>query len=145
VRRRRIGSGGTKLEQTEPRSVILASQIESAPVRLGPARQGLDLRGVVQLAVEPARFEQEERRLPVVASGLHPDLGDAPAAQPVAERLQLAPGRGEGPGLLLAVACGGVAGHPDGDLDLGLGDVQAGDPLGEQRLVLDVLHHRLLR
>jgi hypothetical protein len=30
VRRRRIGSGGTKLEATVPRSVILASQIESA-------------------------------------------------------------------------------------------------------------------
>jgi hypothetical protein len=35
VRRRRIGSGGTKLEQTEPRSVILASQIESARSVLG--------------------------------------------------------------------------------------------------------------
>jgi hypothetical protein len=35
VRRRRIGSGGTKLEQIMPRSVILASQIESARSVLG--------------------------------------------------------------------------------------------------------------
>jgi hypothetical protein len=35
VRRRRIGSGGTKLEATEPRSVILASQTESARSVLG--------------------------------------------------------------------------------------------------------------
>jgi len=35
VRSRRIGSGGTKLEQTEPRSVIRASQIESARSVLG--------------------------------------------------------------------------------------------------------------
>src|SRR5262249_37256021 len=34
----------------------------------------------------------------------------------------------------------GVGRHPDGDLDCGLADVQAGDPLGEQRLILDVLH-----
>ena len=39
----------------------------------------------------------------------------------------------------------GVAGHPDGDPGLGLGDVQAGHPLGEQRLVLRVLHRCLLR
>jgi hypothetical protein len=35
VRSRRIGSGGTKLEQIMPRSVILASQIESARSVLG--------------------------------------------------------------------------------------------------------------
>src|SRR6266516_6815465 len=35
VRSRRIGSGGTKLEATEPRSVILASQIESSLSVLG--------------------------------------------------------------------------------------------------------------
>jgi len=35
VRRRRIGSGGTKLEEIMPRSVILASQIESARSVLG--------------------------------------------------------------------------------------------------------------
>ena len=35
VRRRRIGSGGTKLEDTVPRSVIRASQIESARSVLG--------------------------------------------------------------------------------------------------------------
>jgi len=35
VRSLRIGSGGTKLEQTEPRSVIRASQIESARSVLG--------------------------------------------------------------------------------------------------------------
>jgi hypothetical protein len=55
------------------------------PVRLRPAWQRLDLRGVVQLAVEPAGFEQEEHRLPVVAGRFHPGLGDTPAAQPVAQ------------------------------------------------------------
>ncbi len=35
VRSRRMSSGGTKLEQTEPRSVTLASQIESARSVLG--------------------------------------------------------------------------------------------------------------
>ncbi len=97
------------------------------------------------MAVEPARFQQEEHRLPVIAGGLHPDPGDAPAGQPVSQRLQLAPGGAEGPGLLLAAARRGVGRHPDGDLDLGLGDVQAGDPLAEQRLVLHVLHRQLLR
>ena len=62
------------------------------PVGLRPAGQGLDLRGVIQVAVEPAGFEQEEHRLPVVASGLHPGLGHAPAAQPVRQVQQLACG-----------------------------------------------------
>jgi hypothetical protein len=35
VRRRRIGPGGTKLEATEPRPVIRASQTESARSVLG--------------------------------------------------------------------------------------------------------------
>ena len=122
----------------------------SQPDRAGPAglrqaRQRLDLPGVIQLTLQPLGFEQEEHRFPVVASGLHPGLGHAPAAQPVPQRLQFAPGGGEGPGLLLAAARGGIAGHPDGCLDLGLGDVQAGGPLGEQRLVVHVVHHQLLR
>ena len=110
------------------------------PVGFGPARQRLDLRGVVQLAAEPAGFQQEERRLPVVAGSLHADLGDTPAGQPVSQRLQLAAGGAEGPCLLLPAARGGAAGHPDGDLHRGLADIQAGDPLGEQRLIFDVLH-----
>ena len=38
-------------------------------------RAGPDLGGFVQLAVEPARFQQEERRLPVVRGypGFKPD------------------------------------------------------------------------
>jgi hypothetical protein len=60
---------------------------------------------------------------------LHAELGDAPAAQPVGQRQQLAAGGAEGPGLLLAAAGLGVAGHPDGDLDLGPGDARAGHPL----------------
>jgi hypothetical protein len=60
--------------------------------------------------------------------------------QPVAQRLQLGAGGPVGPGLLLAAAGRGIAGHPDGCLNPGLGNVQAGDPVGEQRLVLHVLH-----
>jgi hypothetical protein len=45
---------------------------------------------------------------------------------------------------LLAAARPGLAGHPDGDLDPGLGDVDPGDPLGEQRLVLHLFHDELL-
>ena len=115
------------------------------PVGLGPARQRLDLPGVVELAVEPAGFQQEEDRFPVLSRGLHAGSGNRPAVQPVGQRIQLAPGGAIGPGLLLPAPGSGVAGHPQGDLDLGLGDVQASDPLGEQRLVLHVLHHRLLR
>jgi hypothetical protein len=77
--------------------------------------------------------------------GFHPGLGDAPAAQPVGQRVELAAGRAERAAFLLPAARRGVAGYPDGDLDLGLGDVQPGDPVGEQRLVLDVLHRWLLR
>ena len=87
-----------------PRSVILASQTESARSVLGLPGQRLDLRGVVQLAVEPARFQQEEHRLPVVAGGLHPDLGHAPAAQPVRQDHSSPAGGAERPGLLLAAA-----------------------------------------
>src|SRR6516165_1489795 len=39
------------------------------PVGFGPARQRLDLPGVIQLAVQPLRFQQEEHRLPVVTGG----------------------------------------------------------------------------
>ena len=35
--------------------------------------------------------------------------------------------------------------HPDSDLDLGLGDIQAGDPFREQRLVSSILPRWLLR
>ena len=50
------------------------------PVGFRPAGQGLDLRGVVQIAIEPARFQHEEHRFPVVTGPLHADLGDSPAA-----------------------------------------------------------------
>jgi hypothetical protein len=77
---------------------------------------------------------------PDYAGPLHADLGDTPAAQPVREGQQFPAGGAEGPCLLLAAAGAGVAGDPDGDFDLSLGDIQAGDPFGEQRLVFDILH-----
>jgi len=91
------------------------------------------------------RFQQEEHRFPVVAGGLHAGLGDTPAAQPVRQGQQLFAGGGEGPRFLLAAARGGIAGYPDGNLDLSFGDIQAGDPLCEQRLIFGILHRWLLR
>jgi hypothetical protein len=66
-------------------------------------------------------------------------LGHLPAGQPGGQVQQFPAGGTEGPGLLPAPAPGGVAGHPDGDLDCGLGDVQPGHPIGEQRLVSGLL------
>ena len=77
--------------------------------------------------------------------GFHAGLGDTPAAQPVRQGQQLPAGGPEGPRLLLAAAGMGVAGHPDSDFDLGLGDIQAGDPFREQRLVSGILPRWLLR
>ena len=114
------------------------------PVGFRPARQRLDLPGVIQLTVQPLRFEQEEHRFPVVARGLHPRLGHLPAGQPGSQVQQLPAGGTESPGLLPPPARGGAAGHPDGDLDRGLGDVQPGHPIGEQRLIFDLFHHWLL-
>jgi len=114
------------------------------PVGFRPARQRLDLPGVIQLAVQPLRFQQEEHRLPVVTGGLHAGLGHLPAAQPGGQLQQLPAGGPERPGLLPAAARCGAAGHPDGDLDRGLGDVQPGHPVSEQRLVFDFFHHWLL-
>jgi hypothetical protein len=115
------------------------------PVGFGPARQRLDLPGVIQLALQPLGFEQEEHRFPVVAGGLHPGLGHLPAGQPRGQVQQLAAGRAERPGLLPPPAPSGLAGHPDGDLHPGLADVQPGHPLSEQRLVFDFVHPWLLR
>jgi hypothetical protein len=62
------------------------------------------------------------------------------AAQPVRQRQQL-PARGaELPGLLLPAAPAGLAGHPDGDHDGRLPDVDPSGPLAEQRLVPDLFH-----
>ena len=99
------------------------------PVRFGQAGQCPDLRGVIQVAVEPAGFEQEEHRLPVVDVASIPALVTPQQRSQSASDSSIAAGGAERPGLLLAAARAGVAGHPDGHLDLGLGDVQAGDPL----------------
>src|ERR1019366_5912540 len=87
----------------------------------------------------------ESGEIPGILSSFHPGRDHAPAAQPVRQRFQLAAGGAEGPGLLLAATGAGVGRHPDGDLDPGLGDARAGDPLHEQRLILRVLHRWLPR
>jgi hypothetical protein len=43
---------------------------------------------------------------------------------------------------LLPTTAPGIARHPDGDLDPGLGDVDPGGSVGEQRLVFCFVHHR---
>jgi len=55
---------------------------------------------------------------------------------------QILAGGPERAGLLLPATAPGIAGHPDGDLDPGLGDVDPGGAVGEQRLVFCFKHHR---
>ncbi len=60
VRSLRIGSGGTKLAAIIPRSVILVSQMESAWSVLGRPGMALTCAGAIQVAVEPAGFDQKD-------------------------------------------------------------------------------------
>ena len=69
------------------------------------------------------------------AGRFHAHLGDLPAAQPVRQGQQLLAGGPERAGLLLPAAAPGITGHPDGDLDPGLGDADPGGAVSEQRLV----------
>ena len=114
------------------------------PVGLRPPGQRLDLRRLVEQAVQALPLQQEVHRLPVVAGGLHPGPLHLPAAQPVRHLQQLAAGGAELPRLLLPAAPAGVAGHPDRDADQLLADVDPGGPLAEQRLVPGLFHHGLL-
>jgi len=113
-------------------------------VRLGPPGQRLDLRGVIQHALEALPLQQEVHRLPVIAGCLHPGLGHLPAAQPVRQRQQVLADGPELPRLLLPAATRGVTGHPDGHHDRGFADVDSGDPLAEKRLVFYLFRHELL-
>jgi hypothetical protein len=79
------------------------------------ARHILDVLGVDEPELEVV-LEQVVDRLPVDAGGLHRDVGDAEALEPVAQRQQLAGDRGElGPQLRApALPIGHVhaGGHP---------------------------------
>jgi hypothetical protein len=59
VRSRRIGSGGTKLEGREPRSVILASHTESARSVLGLPGSALTCEALYRSQSNPSRSSRK--------------------------------------------------------------------------------------
>jgi hypothetical protein len=144
VRSRRIGSGGTKLEATEPRSVILASQNESARSVFGRPGSALTCRrctaGSRTRAIPAEKTGFQQSPVASIRTRVTPQQ-----ASQSAQRLQLAPGGAVSPGLLLPTPGNGVTGTRMVTSTMALGDVQAGDPLGEQWLILHVVHRRLLR
>jgi len=116
-------------------------------VGLGAAGDVLDVAGVEQPAGESFGFQQVERRLPVVAGGLHRDQCHASNVQPGGQ-VQQRPGcRGVLPDFLAAVSRLVVVGHSDAHRQGSLADVEGTDPLDQvHRLVglLDVDHLHLV-
>ena len=68
----------------------LAQPHRVQPVGLGPPRQVLDVAGVDQPDLEPVGLQQVERRLPVVAGGLHHHPGHPQLTQPIGQHQQRA-------------------------------------------------------
>src|SRR5215217_275200 len=115
-------------------------------VGLGAAGDVLDVLGVEQPAGEPLGFQQVERRLPVVAGGLHRDQRHPSSVQPGGQVQQRPGGRGVLPDFLAAVPRLVVVRHSNAHRQGGLADVEGTDPLDQiHRLVglLDVDHLHL--
>jgi hypothetical protein len=109
-------------------------------VGLRPAGQVLDVAGVDQPRVQPVRLEQIERRLPVVAGGLHHHSGHTQLDQPVGHHQQRTGHRGVGVDLLPPAAAA-LTGHPDTADHRGLADIQGGDALDDLLVVAGLLQH----
>ena len=119
----------------------LAQPHRVQPVGLGPPRQVLDVLGADQPRLEACGFQQVERGLPIVAGRLHDDPGDAQFLKPV-DHAQQRPGhRLVGRDLLHASALPRTAGDPHATDQLGLTDVEGGDPLDDLLTFLGVSQH----
>jgi hypothetical protein len=110
-------------------------------VGLGPARQVLDVTRVDQPDLEPGCFQQVERRLPVIAGGLHHYPRHAQLAQPVRQHQQRPGHRGVGAHLLQPPAWDVGAWHPHAAHQLGLADIQRGGPPDDLLGVVGFLQH----
>jgi len=111
------------------------------PVGLGPPGQVLDVAGVHQPDLKPVGLQQVERRLPVVAGGLHHHPRHAQLAQSICQQQQRAGHGGVGAHLLQPLARGVGAGHPDAADQLRLADIQRRDPPDDLLGVVGLLQH----
>jgi hypothetical protein len=110
-------------------------------VGLGPPGQVLDVAGIHQPDLQPVRLQQIEHRLPVVAGGLQHHPGHPQPGQPVGQLQQRAGHRRVGGDLLQPPSPLALAGHPHTAGQLGLADIQRGDPRDELLGVVGLLQH----
>ena len=108
---------------------------------LRAAGQVLDVAGAGQPGLEPARLQQVERRLPVVAGCLHHHPGHPQAAQPVGHAQQWPGHRGVRLHLLQPPSRPVLIWHPHAAHQLGLADIQRRHPRDDLLLVLRLRQH----
>jgi hypothetical protein len=102
----------------------------------------LDIFGVDQPHLEALRFEQIERRLPIIAGCLHHHPGDGELTQPVSHHQQRPGHRRMRAHLLPPPTPGTITRHPHTTDQFGLADIQRRDPLDDLLVVVRLLQHQ---